>query len=174
MRIRLWTVITVALLGIGASAAIGQEVVQMPGYYSPDGTPCGADGAPCGAGGAGAGGAGRGGLHHKHVAGVGPHHVPHKGNRNAIYRSQYKPWHGGYYDVSYGTPVAQVVPPNAEYQTNYGWGVGNTRVSRIDSQFQLPYPGAGAAAGSGYGFMPTPQWPSNTMQFGDYYVRGPW
>jgi len=50
--------------------------------------------------------------------------------------------------------------------------VGNTRVSRIDAQFLHPYPGV-AAAGR-FGFAPTPPWPSDTNQFGVYYVRGPW
>jgi hypothetical protein len=114
--------------------------------------------------------AGHGVFHHPHKKVC----QPIKGNRNAIARSATKPWHGGYYDVSYGAPVAVVVPPTAERQTNYGWGVGNTRVSRIDAQFMIPYPGAGAAGASGYGFRPTPPWPSDTTQFGDYYVRGPW
>lgn len=79
-------------------------------------------------------------------------------------------WHGDYYHTAWGTPVALVVPPTAQYQTNWGWGVGNTRMSRI-SQFQRPWPGPYAP---GPGFRPTPNWPSDTDQFGVYYVRGPW
>jgi len=82
------------------------------------------------------------------------------------------PWHGGYYHSAWGMPVALVVPPTAESQVHWGWGVGNTRVTTIWHQFQR-YP-----AGSGYYdrrmFQPTPYWPSDTDQFGVYYVRGPW
>ncbi len=167
MRTALWAAIVIA--GLGAGTAIGQEVVKAPGYYLPDGTPCGADGRPLG----------KAGHHHGEKAGHGgkasqQHHGPLKGNRNAMYRASFKPWHGPYYDPSYGAPIALVVPPTAERQTNYGWGVGNNRVSRIDAQFLRPYPGPGAAAASGYGFAPTPPWPSDTNQFGVYYVRGPW
>jgi len=80
-------------------------------------------------------------------------------------------WHGGYYDAAWGMPVAVVVPPTAEYQTNWGWGVGNTRVTPIYHQFERNYPGAPVG---GRGFRPTPPWPSDTTQFGDYYIRGPW
>ena len=80
-------------------------------------------------------------------------------------------WHGGYYDVAWGVPVAVVVPPRAKYQTNWGWGVGNTRVTPILHQFERNFPGA---ATGGRGFYPNPPWPSDTTQFGDYYIRGPW
>jgi hypothetical protein len=80
-------------------------------------------------------------------------------------------WHGRYYHTEWGTPVALVVPPTASMQTEWGWGVGNTRVSRINHQFARPYPGPG---GWDEVFLPTPPWPSDTNQFGVYYVRGPW
>jgi len=80
-------------------------------------------------------------------------------------------WHGAYYHVAWGSPVALVVPPKAEYQTHWGWGVGNTRVTPIWPQFQPIYPGPVVG---GQGFLPTPPWPSDTDQFGVYYVRGPW
>lgn len=86
--------------------------------------------------------------------------------------SQYYTWHGGYYHSEYGAPVALVVPPTAHQRTEWGWGVGNTRIRRIDHQFSRPYPGPGA--GMGTGFYPTPPWPSDTTQFGVHYVRGPW
>ena len=60
-------------------------------------------------------------------------------------------------------------PPNL--QTNYGWGVASSRISRIDHQFQRNYPGDGTFGGP---FRPTPIWPSDTTQFGVYSVRGPW
>jgi hypothetical protein len=82
------------------------------------------------------------------------------------------PWHGDYYEAAWGAPVALVVPPTAEYQTNYRWGVGGYRVTPIYHQFQRGYPGPGSPNGTQ--FLPTPQWPSDTNQFGVYYVRGPW
>ncbi|MGO8746627.1 MAG: hypothetical protein ACLQNE_11620 [Thermoguttaceae bacterium] len=91
--------------------------------------------------------------------------------RMAYERSQSSAWHGDYYDSGWGVPVAQVVPPTAAYQTHWGWGVGNTRVTPIDHQFQRNYPGPFPPT---TGFQPTPAWPSDTDQFGVYYVRGPW
>jgi len=85
---------------------------------------------------------------------------------------QYQPWHGNYYHVAWGMPVALVVPPTAENQVHWGWGVGNTRVTRINSQFGRSWPGPGAYDRAR--FQPTPRWPTDTDQFGVYYVRGPW
>jgi hypothetical protein len=95
---------------------------------------------------------------------------PH--NVEAARRAQYYTWHYRYYNTEWGTPVALVVPPTAEHQANYSWGVPSTRVTRIDHQFQRPYPGPYAPGG--VGFAPTPYYPSDTRQFGVYYVRGPW
>jgi len=82
------------------------------------------------------------------------------------------PWHGSYYHSGWGMPVAQLVPPTAESQTHWGWGVGNTRVSTIQHQFGRDYPGSGSYR---FGmFRRTPRWPTNTDQYGVYYVRGPW
>ena len=92
--------------------------------------------------------------------------------RVAYRQSQTYPWHGDYYDVAWGMPVAVVVPPTAESQTHLGWGVGATRVTPIQHQFQRDYPGPGTYNRSS--FRPTPPWPSSTDQFGDYYIRGPW
>ncbi len=92
--------------------------------------------------------------------------------QNYAYRqAQVLPWHGGYYDPYWGEPYALVVPPTAEFQSNYGWGVGGTRVSPIYHQFGRPYPGYGVGYGN---FQPIPNWPSDTQQFGVYYIRGPW
>ena len=93
-------------------------------------------------------------------------------NRVSLRQSQTYPWHGGYYDNAWGMPVAVVVPPTAESQTHWGWGVGATRVTPIQHQFQRGYPGPGSYNRSW--FRPTPPWPSSTDQFGDYYIRGPW
>ena len=81
------------------------------------------------------------------------------------------PWHGNYWHTAWGQPVALVVPPTAEMQTHYNWGVCGTRVTRIYNQFGYDYPGP---YGGGMPFLPTPNWPSSTDQFGVYYVRGPW
>jgi hypothetical protein len=81
------------------------------------------------------------------------------------------PWHAGYYHTMYGRPLPLVVPPTAQYQTNWGWGIGNTRVTPIYPQFSGPYNGY---AYEGYErWRPTPDWPTDTLQFGVYYVRGP-
>jgi hypothetical protein len=90
----------------------------------------------------------------------------------AATRGQSLPWHNAYYHAAYGEPIALVVPPTAEFQSQYGWGVGGTRVEPIYHQFGRRYPGVNAGA-YGY-FYPTPAWPSDTNQFGVYYIRGPW
>ncbi|MGW8258163.1 MAG: hypothetical protein ACWGMZ_11810 [Thermoguttaceae bacterium] len=93
-------------------------------------------------------------------------------NRIAARMAQTYSWHGDYYDVAWGMPVALVVPPTAENQTKMRWGVSSTRLVPIEHQFQRNYPGPGTYQRSR--FLPTPQWPSDTDQFGDYYIRGPW
>jgi hypothetical protein len=89
-------------------------------------------------------------------------------------RSQGKSWHSTWYDPAEGRPIALVVPPTAEFQAQYGWGVPSSRVAPIYHQFRRPYPGPGAVGGSGGGFLPTPRMPSDTVQFGVNAVRGPW
>jgi hypothetical protein len=69
--------------------------------------------------------------------------------------------------------MALVVPPTAEFMTEYSWGVPSSRVMPLYHQFRRPYPGPGAVPGAG-GFMPTPNQPSDTVQFGVHPVRGPW
>jgi len=84
----------------------------------------------------------------------------------------YGGWHTGYYYTAWGRPVSLVVPPTATTQTDYGWGIGNTRVTPIRPQFLGPYNGYPY---EGFpGFQPTPYWPSDTLQFGVYYIRAPW
>jgi hypothetical protein len=92
-------------------------------------------------------------------------------NKNAKFKAQQQPWHGGYYNLAWGQPVAVVVPPTAGRQTKWGWGVTNTEVRPIWHQYERAYPGP---ATGGVGFAPTPYWPSHTDQFGYYYIRGPW
>lgn len=89
-------------------------------------------------------------------------------------RSQGKSWHSAWYDPAEGRPIALVVPPTAEFQTQYGWGVPSSRVAPIYHQYRRPYPGPGAVAGGGGRFLPTPNQPSDTVQFGVNAVRGPW
>jgi hypothetical protein len=88
-----------------------------------------------------------------------------------VRRATWYNWNRNYAYTDYGQPAALVVPPTANLQTNYGWGVASSRISRIDHQFQRNFPGYGTFGGP---FRPTPVWPSDTSQFGVYYVRGPW
>jgi len=81
-------------------------------------------------------------------------------------------WNGAFYDPTFGAPVALVIPPTAEMQTHLGWGVGGTRITKNSIQFNRIYPGGGPY--DRRAFLPTPPWPSDTDQFGVYYVRGPW
>ncbi len=81
-------------------------------------------------------------------------------------------WHGNYYDVAWGRPVALVVPPTARTETHWSWGVGGFRVTPVHHQFELGYPTYGDYDRNW--FRPTPRWPTSTDQFGDYYIRGPW
>lgn len=84
------------------------------------------------------------------------------------------PWHYGYYHTMWGRPVALVVPPQANYQTNYSWGVGNTTVTPIYPQYAGPSYVPVVAPSPRPGYLPTPYWPSDTRQFGVYYIRAPW
>ena len=106
------------------------------------------------------------------VGRVGAFDETHHGH-NARWRASLRPWHGRNYNVQYGQPIALVVPPTAELTTDYSWGVTSSRMTRIDHQFQRPWPN-GFWSPYGYGFMPAAAWPSDTRQFGTYYVRGPW
>jgi hypothetical protein len=93
------------------------------------------------------------------------------GYMQPVRRAKFYNWNGNYAHTEYGAPVALVVPPTANLQTNWGWGVASSRISRIDHQFQRNWPGFGPYGGP---YRPTPIWPSDTTQFGVYYVRGPW
>lgn len=82
----------------------------------------------------------------------------------------YQTWHGDYYHVAWGQPVALVVPPTVRWQSHYNWGVANTRVTPVYHQFG-PYRGEGVI---GRRFFAPPAWPSSTDQLGVYPVRAPW
>ncbi|WP_146119070.1 hypothetical protein [Blastopirellula marina] len=82
------------------------------------------------------------------------------------------PWNGGYAYQNYQTPVAMVVPPTSNMQTNYSWGVPSSRMTPVYHQFGREY--AGGITGSPANLGITPYNPSDTRQFGVYNVRGPW
>ena len=82
-------------------------------------------------------------------------------------------WHQGYYQGQWGAPLALVVPPNVDFQTNYGNSVGTTQVTRIWPKFTQSYPGD-ATPGNAPKYKPVPNWPTSTQQLGTYYIRGPW
>lgn len=84
----------------------------------------------------------------------------------------YDVWHGSYYNAEWGVPMALVVPPTARREVNYGWGVGNSRVTRISGQFSPGY-GPGSVYDRSQ-FQPTPARQTDTTQSGYYHVRGPW
>ena len=56
---------------------------------------------------------------------------------NARYRASLRPWHGRWYNVQYGQPVAIVIPPTAEMSTDYAWGSVSSRMTRIISAYPL-------------------------------------
>lgn len=91
---------------------------------------------------------------------------------NGVQAQQYA-WHGNYNYWRYGQPTALVVPPTAGFQTEYNWGVAQTRSLPIYHQFSQAGGGA-PGGGGGAGFSNTPYWPSSTSQFGIYPVRSPW
>jgi hypothetical protein len=91
-----------------------------------------------------------------------------------VSQMQLGPWHGGYSYWRWQQPTALVVPPTAAFQSEYNWGVGQTRSIPIYHQYGSAGAGTIPAGGSGFGFPPTPYWPSSTSQFGIYPVRGPW
>ena len=92
-------------------------------------------------------------------------------DRGAYKFSTWYPWHGEHYHPVYRQPLALVVPPTAGNTTEYGWGVGATRITPNYHQFMRPYPGPMGGAGP---FYPVPAYPSSTTQFGTHYIRGPW
>jgi hypothetical protein len=81
-------------------------------------------------------------------------------------------WHGQYAHPNYARPLAIVVPPNANMMRSQGWGVCGSQMMPLYSQYGTAYPGA--VAGNPLHFLTRPAAPSNTQQFGYYYIRGPW
>jgi hypothetical protein len=80
-------------------------------------------------------------------------------------------WEQGYIDPEWTQPHALVVPPTAELQSHYQWGVTGTTVTPIYHQFHRRFPGPNLSPN---GFLPAPVWPQSTDQMGTYYIRGPW
>ncbi len=79
------------------------------------------------------------------------------------------PWHCDYNYWRWGVPTALVVPPTATFQSEYNWGVAQTKSLPIYHQFGRTYePSAGG------GFQSTPYPPTGTYQFGIYPVRAPY
>jgi len=165
----LWGGVAIGLFAVGADA--GGHGGVHGGYGA---SCCHSGGMACGPHGCHAAGCGHG--HCGHGLGQHGHHWLHHDTLEKRYflRSQGKSWHSGWYDPAEGRPIALVVPPTAEFQAQYGWGVPSSRVMPIYHQFHRPYPGAGAVGGAGGGFLPTPNQPSDTVQFGVNAVRGPW
>jgi len=97
-----------------------------------------------------------------------------KAQRHALRFERSMSWHGNYYHTNYGRPLALVVSPRVRMQSNFGWGVSQSTMSPIYHQFHRPYPGRSSIPQLGQRPRPTPAWPSNTRQFGVYYIRGPW
>lgn len=93
-------------------------------------------------------------------------------DRQAARYARTMPWHGQYNHTATGSPVALIVPPTAHMQMNYGWGVTQSEMTPIYHQFRRRYPGESEFT-EGL-FRGTPARPSNTRQFGVYYIRGPW
>jgi hypothetical protein len=93
-------------------------------------------------------------------------------DQNALRHARVSSWHGNYYHTAHGYPVPLVVPPTANMQTSWSWGVAQSTMKPIYHQFRRPFPGD--MSNGGEAFRPTPGWPSHSDQFGVYYIRGPW
>ncbi len=89
----------------------------------------------------------------------------HRGRRAAQ-------WNTSYYDPAWGMPEAVVVPPTARWQSNYAWGVGGSRLTRVGARYQAESSGPESAYEQ-RDYLPAPPQPSDTQQFGVNYVRGP-
>jgi hypothetical protein len=92
-------------------------------------------------------------------------------NRAARWFNANVPWHAPYANPTWQQPMALIVPPVANMQTTYSWGVGRTRMVPTYHQFTRPYVAPGGGSGE---LSASPNWPSSTLQQGVYSVRGPW
>ncbi|MCA9269682.1 MAG: hypothetical protein KDA41_14475 [Planctomycetales bacterium] len=87
------------------------------------------------------------------------------------WHAQGRPWHDNYKHTAYGRPVSLVVPPTANLQTHYNWGVSGTAMTPIYHQYSRAYPSSFSSGGQMHA---TPYWPASTDHFGVYYIRAPW
>jgi hypothetical protein len=101
---------------------------------------------------------------------AGGHHATEK---RYFLRGRNKSWHSGWYNPAAGRPVPLVVPPTSEFVSEYSWGVPSSRVMPLYPQYRKPFPGPGYVPGERR-LMPTPDQPSDTVQFGIHAIRGPW
>ncbi|MDA1179514.1 MAG: hypothetical protein O2931_12025 [Planctomycetota bacterium] len=104
------------------------------------------------------------------VAREGFYHRSVHADRGARWFNARVPWSDPYAHTQWGSPVALVLPPNSNFQTDYSRGVARTRMTPVYHQFGRPI----ATPGGGATYSPTPIWPSDTNQFGVYGVRAPW
>jgi|SRR6056297_1807181 len=95
-------------------------------------------------------------------------------NRGARWHNANTVWHKPYAHPYWRQPVALIVPPVANMQTSYSWGVGRTRMVPNYHQFTRPYVAPGGGGGAGGQLSAAPNWPSSTDHQGVYYIRGPW
>src|SRR3982750_1304866 len=58
------------------------------------------------------------------------------GYMKPVCRAQCYNWNRNYAYTDFGAPTALLVPPTAQLQTNWGWGVASSRICRIDPPFQ--------------------------------------
>lgn len=82
-------------------------------------------------------------------------------------------WHDPYHQIQHSYPIPLVVPPTANVQSHWTWGVTGTEMTPIHHQFSRPYPDRMFDNG-GYRMSPTPINPWSTRQGGVYYIRAPW
>ncbi len=82
-------------------------------------------------------------------------------------------WQAGWYDTTYGAPLALVVPPSVTYMGQYHWGMPASSTVPVAPQFGRINPTLDAF-GQPQGIAPSPYYPSHTNRLGIYAVRGPW
>lgn len=99
------------------------------------------------------------------------------GRRNRLMQSwerqhaQQTPWNGAYGHQTTGVPIALIVPPTARSMRTFNWGVSRNTISPIHHQYSFNSTTGNAGLGP---FLKTPMYPSGSVQFGVYYIRGPW
>jgi len=82
-------------------------------------------------------------------------------------------WHADYNHTAWGRPLALIVPPTAQTQVKWGWGVAQSEVAPIHHQYRRPFP-ADVDHRENHTMHGTPTPVTHTDQFGAYYLRAPW